>query len=68
MGCQLYDGVLSVLSALKAKYKLALVSNCRVGLAEVIDAVGLTPFFTSLVLSYQVGVGKPDPASTAPRS
>jgi len=59
-GIKLYDGTLRVLSDLKKKYRLALVSNCSVGLSEVIDAHGLTPFFDSIVLSYNAGVRKPE--------
>jgi HAD superfamily hydrolase (TIGR01509 family) len=58
--CQLYDGAIPVLSVLKRKYELALVSNCAIGLSDVIEALGLSHFFKAVVLSYEVGVRKPD--------
>ena len=57
---RLYDGVFSVLSLLKKKYTLALVSNCGVGTRDLIKYVVLTKFFEHIVLSYEVGVRKPD--------
>ena len=57
---RLYEGVPSVLSLLSKKYRLALVSNCGVGLMDAIKALGLTEFFDVIVLSYEVGVRKPD--------
>jgi HAD superfamily hydrolase (TIGR01509 family) len=56
---RLYDNVTSVLSALRKKYKLALVSNCFVGLSDVLEALNLTHFFDCIVLSYEIGVKKP---------
>ena len=56
----LYSGTGQVLSALKRKYRLALVSNCAIGLSDVVEALGLTRFFDAVVLSYEVGVRKPD--------
>lgn len=57
---KLYDGVPSTLLSLQKKYKLALVSNCAVGTEKVIDVLGLSDFFGCIILSYQVGVRKPD--------
>jgi HAD superfamily hydrolase (TIGR01509 family) len=57
---RLHKGTVSVLSSLREKYKLALVSNCAVGLSNIIEALGLTSFFAAIVLSYEVGVRKPD--------
>jgi HAD superfamily hydrolase (TIGR01509 family) len=57
---RLYDNVISVLSALRKNYKLALVSNCFVGLSDVLRALNLTHFFECIILSYEVGVRKPD--------
>ena len=57
---RLYDGVFSVLSSLEKKYLLALVSNCSVGTREVIEHIGLAKFFEHIILSYEVGVRKPD--------
>jgi HAD superfamily hydrolase (TIGR01509 family) len=58
--CKLYGGVLETLGVLKEKYKLALVSNCAVGADELIHSLGLDDFFKCIVLSYQVGVRKPN--------
>jgi len=57
---KLYDGVLEVLSVLQKKYRLALVSNCAVGTDKLMDSLGLADFFSCTILSYQVGVRKPD--------
>ena len=57
---RLYDNVISVLSALRKKYKLALVSNCFVGLSDILKSLDLTRFFECIILSYEVGVMKPD--------
>lgn len=57
---RLYDKVIQVLSDLKKKYKLALVSNCFVGLSDVLNALNLTDFFDEIILSYEIGVRKPD--------
>lgn len=57
---KLYNGALATLSILQKKYKLALVSNCAVGTDRVIRSLGLADFFDCIILSYQVGVRKPD--------
>lgn len=57
---KLYEGTISVLQALRTKYRLALVSNCAVGLSEVLKALGVRNFFECVVLSYEIGVRKPD--------
>ena len=57
---RLYDGVLETLGVLKEKYKLALVSNCAIGTDKLIHSLSLDDFFTCVILSYQVGVRKPD--------
>jgi len=57
---RLYEGVIPVLSRLREKYRLALVSNCAVGLSDIIRELGIADFFESIVLSYQIGVRKPD--------
>jgi len=57
---RLYDNVISVLSTLRKNYKLALVSNCFVGLSDILRALNLTHFFECIILSYEVGVKKPD--------
>jgi len=57
---KLYEGVTPVLSDLRSKYKLALVSNCSTGLSKVIEALGIASFFETIILSYEVGARKPD--------
>lgn len=57
---KLYDGVPAVLSVLKKKYKLALVSNCAEGTDKAIRSLDLSDFFDCIILSYEVGARKPD--------
>ncbi len=57
---KLHEGAFSVLSYLHRKYRLALVSNCSTGLSEVLRTLGVSDLFDSIVLSYEVGVRKPD--------
>jgi putative hydrolase of the HAD superfamily len=57
---KLYDRVVPVLVGLQRKYKLVLVSNCSLGMLEVVGALGIDAFFEAIILSYQVGVRKPD--------
>lgn len=57
---KLYDGVIPILAAWKMKYKLALVSNCPVGFSDFLKHFNLEPFFECIILSYEVGVGKPE--------
>ena len=57
---KLYDGASASLAILRKKYRLALVSNCAVGTDKLIDSLGLADFFSCIILSYQVGVRKPD--------
>ena len=57
---EVYEGTFQVLSTLQKKYRLALVSNCAIGTSDVIEALDLGKFFELIVLSYEVGVRKPD--------
>jgi HAD superfamily hydrolase (TIGR01509 family) len=57
---KLYDEVFETLTILQEKYKLAMVSNCAVGTDRIIRSLGLADFFGCIILSYQVGVRKPD--------
>jgi putative hydrolase of the HAD superfamily len=57
---KLYEGTISVLTILRRKYRLALVSNCAVGLSDVLQTLDLERFFECIVLSYEIGVRKPD--------
>ncbi|HML01909.1 MAG TPA: HAD family hydrolase [Candidatus Bathyarchaeia archaeon] len=56
----LYEGAMQVLPILQRRYTLALVSNCSIGLRDVIRSLGISSFFKGIVLSYEVGVRKPD--------
>jgi len=57
---KLYDNAIPILSVLRRRYKLALVSNCAIGLSDVIRKLGLNHFFECIILSCEVGVRKPD--------
>jgi len=57
---KLYNNVRAILSILKKRYRLCLVSNCFVGLSDYIKLLGLTEMFHCIVLSYEVGLMKPD--------
>jgi HAD superfamily hydrolase (TIGR01509 family) len=57
---QLYEGAVAVLTSLKREYAMALVSNCAIGLSDVIESLCLTGYFNCILLSYEVGVRKPD--------
>lgn len=57
---KLYEEVPATLGILQQKHKLALVSNCTVGTDKLIRSLGLADFFDCIILSYQVGVRKPD--------
>ena len=57
---KLYKDAILVITYLKKRYKLALVSNCSVGLSDVLKALGLDRFFEYMILSYEVKVEKPD--------
>lgn len=52
----------SILSALKQRYPMVLVSNFYGNVGAVIDDFGLTEFFDDIIESAVVGVRKPDPA------
>lgn len=57
---RLYESSLETLSVLRNKYKLALVSNCSVGTIDIMKDLKLTDYFVHVILSYEVGVRKPD--------
>ncbi len=51
------------LKELKQRYRLALLSNGAADLQrEKLEASGLTGYFEAVVISGEVGIGKPDPA------
>ena len=58
-----YEGVVELLSELKQKYRLSLITN---GLREVqrnrLTKLSLNHWFDSIVVSDEIGVAKPDPA------
>jgi len=59
---RLLPGALKALAALRGlQLRLALVTNCSSSAVNAPDRLGLTPFFDALVLSFEVGVVKPDP-------
>lgn len=60
---QLFPGVAALIRQLHGRYRLALITN---GLADVqyprLERSGLRPCFDVVIVSDEVGVGKPDPA------
>jgi putative hydrolase of the HAD superfamily len=60
---RLYDDSLEVVRELRAEgIPTALVSNCSHNTRPVVDRLRLEPEFDALVLSFEVGAMKPDPA------
>ncbi|MGN1346730.1 MAG: HAD family hydrolase, partial [Eubacteriales bacterium] len=54
--------VSAMLEALKrAGYRLGLCSNCSAEEVAALDSSILRPYFDAVVLSYEVGMAKPDP-------
>lgn len=53
-------GVINVLSILKSKYRLAIVSNHHCWLMDYLSDIGLAPYFESMIISDIVGVAKPN--------
>jgi putative hydrolase of the HAD superfamily len=57
-----YPEAVEVLQALRARgHPLAVVSNWDVSLREVLERTGLAPLVDAVVISAELGVGKPDP-------
>lgn len=58
----LFDGTIEILTYLKPKYKLHIITN---GFSEIqnakIEKSGIKPFFTELITSDEVGFKKPNP-------
>jgi HAD superfamily hydrolase (TIGR01549 family) len=52
--------VINVLTVLKTKYRLAIVSNHHSWLMDYLHKCGLAPYFESIVISDIVGVAKPN--------
>jgi HAD superfamily hydrolase (TIGR01509 family) len=62
-GVRLFDDVLPALGGLRrAGRRLAIVSNCSWQTAGVLEAIGLPGEVDVVVLSFEVGLVKPDPA------
>jgi putative hydrolase of the HAD superfamily len=62
-GVRLYDDVLPMLAALRRDgCRVAVVSNCSWQTAGVMEAIGLDGEVDATVLSFDVGLLKPDPA------
>ena len=62
-GVWLYDDVVPALEALRRDgRRLAVVSNCSWQTAGVVEATGLAGHVDLVVLSFEVGLLKPDPA------
>jgi putative hydrolase of the HAD superfamily len=60
--CQVLPGARETLEGLKRSgYTLGLLSNSYVGADGVIERLGIGGFFDTIVLSYKVGLVKPDP-------
>jgi putative hydrolase of the HAD superfamily len=59
----LFDGAVDVLAQLRGTgYKLGLVSNLSHAARYVPDRLGIRDLFDVIVLSFEVGLAKPDPA------
>jgi putative hydrolase of the HAD superfamily len=59
----LYEDSIPVLRALRARgVRTALVSNCSRSTRPVVDGLGLEQEMDAVVLSFEVGSAKPDPA------
>jgi putative hydrolase of the HAD superfamily len=56
-----YSDVRRALVALRGRYRLGLISNAFPSLVDVMDDLGLTRFFDSVVTSAWARVAKPDP-------
>jgi putative hydrolase of the HAD superfamily len=58
------DEVLNLLDRLRGRYRLGLLSNypCTRSIVDSLKAVGLLPFFETVVVSADVGFAKPHPA------
>ncbi len=56
------SGVVETLSALKDRgYKVGLISNCTEEVSRLWDSMALAPLFDVAILSFDVGLAKPDP-------
>lgn len=61
-GVELYEDSLPVVRELRARgTKTALISNCSHSTRPIVDRLGLDGEFDEVLLSFEVGVHKPDP-------
>ena len=58
---ELYPEVLDVLEQLRARYELAVVSNFDGRLRTILEQFGLSSYFSTVVISSEIGADKPDP-------
>lgn len=62
-GVELWEDSLPVVQELRARgVKTALVSNCSHSTRGIVDRLGIAEAFDEVLLSFEVGVRKPDPA------
>ena len=60
---RIYDDALPVVRALREQgNRTARISNCSHSTRPIVDALGLEAQFDAIVLSFEVGAAKPDPA------
>ena len=57
----MYPEVSDVLTALRGRFELAVVSNFDGRLRMILEHLGLTKFFAHIFLSSEIGADKPDP-------
>lgn len=61
-GIELWEDSLPVVSELRARgVKTALISNCSHSTRGIVDGLGLEDAFDEILLSFEVGLRKPDP-------
>ena len=61
-GVELYEDSLPVVRELRARgTKTALISNCSHSTRPIVDRLGLDGEFDEVLLSFEVGIHKPDP-------
>lgn len=58
---ELYPEVIDVLEQLQPAFQLAVISNFDGRLRMILEQFGITKFFSTIVISSEVGADKPDP-------
>lgn len=58
---ELYPEVREVLTTLRERYRLGIISNFDGRLRPILAQLGILPFFEHVVISSEVGADKPDP-------